>query len=235
MTPVRGIIFDKDGTLFDFRRTWEAWAEAFLMRAAGGDPVHAAHLGTAIGFDLEARRFEADSIAIAGTPDEIAHALGQDLPYPHAEIIELVNEEAARAPQAEAAPLRPLLSGLRGRGLKLGVATNDAIDPAVAHLARAEVLDLFDFLAGFDSGHGAKPLPGQLLAFCAETELAPDSVLMVGDSLHDLQAARAAGMRAVGVLTGLAPAEVLAPFADVVLGDIGHLPDWLDSAASARS
>jgi phosphoglycolate phosphatase len=50
---------------------------------------------------------------------------------------------------------------------------------------------------------------------------------MVGDSTHDLQAGRAAGMRCVGVLTGMAPRDVLAPHADVVLENIGALPDWL--------
>jgi phosphoglycolate phosphatase len=50
---------------------------------------------------------------------------------------------------------------------------------------------------------------------------------MVGDSTHDLLAGRAAGMRTVGVLTGLAPEAVLAPHADVVFPNIGHLTDWL--------
>jgi phosphoglycolate phosphatase len=35
-------------------------------------------------------------------------------------------------------------------------------------------------------------------------------------------------MRTIGVLTGLALAEDLAPLADVVLPDIGHIPAWLD-------
>jgi hypothetical protein len=55
----------------------------------------------------------------------------------------------------------------------------------------------------------------------------PETVLMVGDSLHDLKAGRAAGMRTAGVLTGIAAAEDLAPFADVVLPDIGLCPRWL--------
>ena len=42
-----------------------------------------------------------------------------------------------------------------------------------------------------------------------------------------LQAARAAGMRTVGVLTGMAGPEDLMPYADVVLPDIGHIPGWL--------
>ncbi|MFD2856539.1 HAD family hydrolase [Seohaeicola zhoushanensis] len=51
---------------------------------------------------------------------------------------------------------------------------------------------------------------------------------MVGDSTHDLFAGRTAGMHTVGVLTGVAGHEDLAPHADVVLPDIGHLPAWLD-------
>jgi phosphoglycolate phosphatase len=52
---------------------------------------------------------------------------------------------------------------------------------------------------------------------------------MVGDSRHDLAAGRAAGMHTVAVLTGPARDEDLRPFADVVLPDIGHLPEWLAS------
>ena len=52
-------------------------------------------------------------------------------------------------------------------------------------------------------------------------------MVMVGDSLHDLVAGRAAGMQTVGVLTGPACRDELAPCADVVLPDIGHLTTWL--------
>ena len=50
---------------------------------------------------------------------------------------------------------------------------------------------------------------------------------MVGDSLHDLQSGRAAGMVTIAVLTGVADTSELAPFADVVLPDISHIPAWL--------
>lgn len=231
--PVRGIIFDKDGTLFDFATTWEAWAAAFLRRAADGDAELAARAGAAIGFDLEHATFSRNSIVIAGTPHEIATDLRPFFPnLSHAALVALLNREAARAPQAEAVPLLPFLNALRARGLVLGVATNDAEAPARAHLRAAGVERCFDFIAGSDSGFGGKPTPGQLLAFCAEVGLPADAVLMVGDSTHDLMAGRAAGMRTVGVLTGLAHEDVLGPFADVVLPDIGALPAWLDGVAA---
>ncbi|WP_299154757.1 HAD family hydrolase [uncultured Tateyamaria sp.] len=227
--PVRGIIFDKDGTLFDFGTTWEAWAAAFLLNATDNDTARATKIGHAIGFDLAKRKFRRDSLVIAGTAGEITDALLPHFPGMGRDaMLNMLNAEAEVAPQAEAVALAPFLQGLRGRGLTLGVATNDAESPARAHLQGAGVVDLFDFVAGFDSGHGGKPAPGQLLAFCTQCGLEPADVIMVGDSLHDLRAGRAAGMRTLGVLTGMAIAADLAPLADAVLPDIGHIPAWLD-------
>ena len=128
---------------------------------------------------------------------------------------------------SEAVPLRPLLQALRAQGLRLGVATNDSEVPARQHLANHGITDCFDFISGYDSGHGAKPGPGMCLAFARSLGLHPSRVAMVGDSLHDLEAGRSAGMRTVAVLTGIARREVLQPMADVVLPDIGALPGWL--------
>ncbi len=82
---------------------------------------------------------------------------------------------------------------------------------------------------GFDSGYGAKPEPGPLLAFADHCALDPARVAMVGDSTHDLIAGRAAGMTAMGVLTGPARRHELAPHADHVFENIGHIEAWLDT------
>ena len=126
-----------------------------------------------------------------------------------------------------------LIDFMRARGLRLGLATNDGEGPARAHLAAHGVANLFDFVAGYDSGHGAKPAPGMLLAFAARFALAPARVAMVGDSRHDLMAGRAAGMRTVAVLTGVAEAAELAPLADAVLIDIGGLAAWIEALTPA--
>ncbi len=230
MNRIKGVLFDKDGTLFDFAATWEAWAESFLLRLSDGDRGQAMRLGAQIGFDLQSCKFARDSIVIAGTAGQVAEALLPHVPgMAGPDLLTILNEEAENAPQREAVPLVPLLGALRARGLKLGVATNDAEAPARAHLNTAGITDLFDFIAGFDSGFGGKPAPGQMLAFAAHVGLDPGTIVMVGDSTHDLRAGRAAGMRTIAVLTGLATRDDLVPLADVVLPDIGHLPDWLDS------
>lgn len=89
------------------------------------------------------------------------------------------------------------------------------------------IIECFDFISGCDSGFGAKPEPGMLHGFSNAMGLHPSEVAMVGDSTHDLKAGRAAGMVNIGVLTGPAVTEDLAPYADIVLRDIGEIPEWL--------
>lgn len=224
---IDGLLFDKDGTLFDFRVSWGRWAGAFLAQIAR-DAGHADRLGRAIGFDLGTGQFAPDSPVIAATAADIAAALATELPgVSIAELTGRIDASAGQAPMSEAVPLRPLLSGLRARGLRLGVATNDSETPARQHLASHGITDCFDFIAGYDSGFGAKPGPGMCQAFARHLGLEPSRVAMVGDSRHDLEAGRAAGMRTVAVLTGVAKREELAPHADVVLADIGAIPDWI--------
>jgi phosphoglycolate phosphatase len=224
---IDGLLFDKDGTLFDFRISWGRWAQGFLSGIARDDS-HLKQLGRAIGFDPASGAFAPDSPVIAATAADIAAALAVELPGTSvAALTDRIDATAAEAPMSEAVPLRPLLTLLRAQGLRLGVATNDSEVPARQHLASHGIADCFDFVAGSDSGYGAKPGPGMCLAFAGQLGLDPSRVVMVGDSRHDLEAGRAAGMRTIAVLTGVASREDLAPRADAVLTDIGAIPGWL--------
>ncbi len=233
-TPITGIVFDKDGTLFDFNATWGAWAGRLIRELAADDPSRYDALCSVLGYDPAAQAFQEGSIVIAETVQTVSGAILPHLPAgtDRASLIAQMNALAADVPQISAAPLRAFMADLSARGLRLGVATNDAEAPARAHLSRAGVLEQFDFVAGYDSGYGGKPAPGQLQAFCERFGLAPASCVMVGDSLHDLHAGRALGMWTVGVLTGPAPRAALTPHADVVLHSIADLPAWLDQVAT---
>lgn len=228
MSQIKAVLFDKDGTLFDFYATWGVWAKTLLLDESKGDVALATRMGAAIGYDYQAETFDKDSIVIFDTPPDIAAAL---LPFFEGETVERLtdrlNAAAAKVPQAEAVPLVPFLLELEARGLKLGVATNDGEVPARAHLEAAGIAGMFDFIVGSDSGFGGKPAPGMQNAFTTYLGLNGDEVAMVGDSVHDLVAGRAAGMVTVAVLTGVAEHDELAPYADVVLPDIGHLAAWL--------
>ena len=227
-TDLKGLLFDKDGTLFDFQASWGVWARTVLDEIAGDDAALADRLATAMRYDPARARFHADSTVIAGTGEEVAALFATHLPNWPGGVDALaawLSDRASEAPMVEAVPLAPLFTRLGSAGFRLGVATNDYESVARAHLGGQAAL--FDFVAGADSGHGAKPEPGMLLAFAVEFGLDPRQVLMVGDSRHDLIAGRAAGMPTLAVLTGVADEAELAPFADMVCPDIGHLPRLL--------
>ena len=225
---VDGILFDKDGTLFDFGATWNTWAAGMILEFAAGDREMAERIAAELDFDLASESFLPESAIIAGTNREAAEAVARAVPGLDVGEVEVrLMHAAADAPLAPAVALAPFLDGLVGLGLRLGVMTNDTEYAARAHLGEAGVAEKFDFIAGFDSGHGAKPAPGPLLAFADAVQIDPARVAMVGDSTHDLIAGRAAGMQTIAVLTGMAQAEELAPYADVVFPDIGHIAGWL--------
>ncbi|EYD77631.1 HAD-superfamily hydrolase, subfamily IA, variant 1 family protein [Rubellimicrobium mesophilum DSM 19309] len=228
MTLIKGIVFDKDGTLFDFQATWGAWSREMILAESGGDPAMVARLADSLGYDMGTGRFRPDSVVIASTVETVAERILDVLPELDKDaLIARMNARAAEAPQVEVPRLREALERLAGMGISLGIATNDTEAPARAHLQAAGVEEMFGFIAGYDSGHGGKPGPGQLLAFAEAAGLRPGACAMVGDSLHDLAAARTAGMVGVGVLTGVAGRATLEPAADVVLGSIAELPDWI--------
>ena len=233
-TQITGILFDKDGTLFDFQATWKRVIEAVLDTLAP-DRETWSRMARAGGYDPERGRFLAGSPVVAGSTGEIAQLWAGFRPDLGAAKIERILDDTALDTLADptalfptAADLPGLLAGLRANGYALGVATHDSEQGARIQLAAAGAVDAFDFIAGYDSGHGLKPGPGMLLAFAEAIGTAPASVVMVGDSRHDLEVAHSAGAAmAVGVLTGPATREDLAPYADHILPSIEDLPALL--------
>ena len=80
---IHGIIFDKDGTLFDFRRSWGAWS-AHLLREIAGDEAQARRLGEEIGYDLDSGSFSPESPVIAST-----HQVAVTSKYAGAELVHI--------------------------------------------------------------------------------------------------------------------------------------------------
>jgi len=227
---IRGVIFDKDGTLFDFQRTWGIWTSQVLVRIAGSDGMLLEQLARSLGYDTKTRRVQPGSVIVAGTPMEIAAVIHSHIPtIGQSQICDWLNEEAETAPQVLVTDLHRLSAELRRIDLGLCVMTNDSEGPARAHLASVQALELFDLVIGSDSGFGAKPQAAPLLALADKMDIPAAACVMVGDSTHDLRAGRAAGMRTVAVLTGLAEAAELAPLANAVLPDVSHLPAWISA------
>ena len=230
---IRGILFDKDGTLLDFYQTWSNVNWQLARHAADNDENLAAELMTRGGYDHATGRIIAGSpLAWAGSRD-LAALFAPHLTGPAFEALvddfKRIFYEGARRDAQAVEGLKPALEKLKTAGYKLGIATTDNEAGISGTLDRFDILHLFDFAAGSDSGHGMKPDPGMVHGFCAATGLQPREIAVVGDNVHDLEMGRAAGAGLrVGVLTGTSSEIDLRPFADQVFQSLVELPDFLE-------
>lgn len=94
-------------------------------------------------------------------------------------------------------------------------------------------LDLFFTMHGYKSCFGpirtaddcpSKPDPAMVTESCDETGIDPSRTVVIGDSIFDMQMAKAAGARAIGVAWGYHEiSDLKAAGADAIASDSGHL------------
>lgn len=224
---IRGLLFDKDGTLLDYAASWPPINREAALLAADGDLAFAAELLRIAGADPLTGHALTDGLIAAGNTRELAEAWhGRGSPLPPTELTHELDAlfQGAVSRMVPVCELPPLFGRLRATGLALGIASSDSIAAVAATAAHFGIADSLAFMTGYDSGHGSKPEAGMILAFCAATGLAPAEIAIIGDSRHDIEMGRAAGAGlCIGVLTGAGTRETLEPISDLCLGSIAEL------------
>jgi phosphoglycolate phosphatase len=213
-------LFDIDGTLLHARRAGRRAFEAVFARHHG---VERACDGVMFGGKTDPALIDEIFTARLGrpaTPDEHARFLAAYLPLLHDDLADGGVEVIAGAREA--------LAWLAARGdVVLGIATGNVRAGAEAKLAAAGLTSHFSL-----GGYGCdSPRRGELVAAAIARARATgrgdeiSDVVVVGDTVHDIAAARACGAIACAVATGSDPAERLG-HADVVLASLTELPAW---------
>ncbi|MDX2204045.1 MAG: HAD family hydrolase [Hyphomicrobiaceae bacterium] len=226
---MRAILFDKDGTLIDYWRTWLPINRKVALFAAGGDAALANELLALGGQDPATGSVVPGSPLAAGSVADIAEAFASHPDVAAAITLEAgidrIFAEAGAAHSVLVPQARETLLLLKARGFLLGLATNDSDAGLRASLAAHDLLPLFAFAAGCDTGLGAKPGPGMVHGFAAATGTPLRDIAVVGDAVHDLAMGRAAGAGLnVGVLSGTSARQDLEGLADLILASVADLP-----------
>jgi phosphoglycolate phosphatase len=215
------VIFDCDGTLVDsqhmicaaMRQAYEANNLSVPARE---------HLLAIVGLSLpDAFRRLA---ATAGDADHPVEALVTCYKDAFAALRNSVDHLEPLYPGA-----RETLDSLAGRpDVMLGIATGKSQRGVRAVLGRHGLADRFITIQTSDDAP-SKPHPGMVLAAMRETGAAPQETAVVGDTVFDLEMARAAGVRAIGVAWGYHPASALrAAGADAMIEAFAELLPTLD-------
>ena len=192
---LEAVLFDKDGTLVDFHATWDR-AFGVTLEQLAPDRAALELAASAVGYDLDSREVDPGSPLIAESNAAIMELLGPFVDVTRFESILSTQAEASVTPATGALELLELLVDA---GTPAGVVTNDSEAVTHGQLARLGWERLFAVVIGYDSGHGAKPDPGPVLAALSALDATPSSAVLVGDSNHDLEAARRARVTTVYV------------------------------------
>ena len=235
---ISGILFDKDGTLLDYAKSWVPVNYELARIAAGGDEGLARQLLVACGMDPDTAYVMPDSLLAAGNTVEIATGMvAAGAVFAHADLVALFDGLFATSANRAVAvtDLATFFRVLSEKGYRLGVASSDNERSIRETADRFGFSQYLDYVAGYDSGYGIKPEPGMVLGFCAATGLAPHEVAVVGDNNHDLHMGRSAGAGlTVAVLTGTGSRESLAAASDYCLNDVTELVALLPESGAAR-
>jgi phosphoglycolate phosphatase len=229
---MRGLLFDKDGTLLDFGASWSTVLRALCMDFCTGDVAAAEAMLRAGGMDPLTGHCASGSVLAAGNTIDLAKFWFPALL--EAEILAMV-EHLDRTFYENGIRHSVLLPGVREMldeaaraGFAMGVATSDGTAGTRAALKALAIDGYLPHVFGYDSVPRPKPAPDIVHAFASATGIPESEIVVVGDNAHDLEMARSAGAgAAIGVLSGNSGMGDLEPFADAVLASVCDLPGWL--------
>ena len=226
---IRGILLDKDGTIIDYWQTWVPINREAALYAAQGDKALADELLRLGGHNPATDRVAPGTPLAAGDFVDIAEAFAA---HPRVAAADRLTAGIEHIFCQGGAKHSALISGARGtivelkrRGFRVGVATNDSAGGLKASLAQHDILDLFDYTVGCDSGLGSKPDPRMVHGFCTAVTCA------CARSRHGRRRSARLGYGSrrpgraltVGVLSGTSAREDLEDYADLILPSINEL------------
>jgi beta-phosphoglucomutase len=208
-------LFDLNGTVVDdMRLHGEAWR----------------NVSRQFGPEVPAERFYRDWAGWT-SGDVLARLAGRAIPtetvHELVEAKEACYREMFRSQVREVPGCVTFLRRLRAAGVKLALATSASAENRALALASLGIAADFDRVVGPEGGRRGKPAPDIFLAAASALGVAPERCVVFEDAVNGVVAARAAGMRAVGIATAFTVEELRAAGAEWAADDYLALPEGL--------
>ena len=210
---IKGILFDKDGTLIEFQSVWHDIIGKILIELE--KTYHFSKellekIKVVSGYEED--DFIKESIIQYCATSQIVeiwyNIINEAGDEEHKEItsqelMKLFEEKAVdEGIKVEALEgVKDLLSYLKKKYYILGVATADTYASTVFSLKKAELISYFDYIGCNEEGVPPKPARDMAVRFCEVHHLKPEELLIVGDSVTDMLFAENAKANFIGLKT----------------------------------
>ncbi len=186
--PAKAVLLDLDGTLLDTVLDLHA-AACGMLRDLGRPEIPVEDIRAYVGRGIPnlVKRVLAGALEAADDP----------APAP-ADALASFRRHYAESNGRSAAPYPGVVAGLKAfkaMGLPLGVITNKAAAFTGPLLERTGLAPYFDVVVSGDQLPKPKPDPMPVVWACGRLGVSPADTLLIGDSVHDFKAGRAAGCR----------------------------------------
>lgn len=238
LSQIKGILFDKDGTLIDFYTVYVQAVKQLvdqLLADYGLSENSLLKEELLRGIGLQGDQVDPKGIMASGTSEDFAEAFSELLGNNHVDSRKLENLHSWISRELflltrsnidqmkQTADLPELLSQLQRYGIKVGIATADDWEATNLSLEKLGIAKYFGFI-GTSDYYDKKPDPCMFHAFCQKYDLKPAEVAVVGDTIVDLHFARnaSAGL-VIGVLSGVSGPKELEVLADIILPTVGEI------------
>lgn len=239
---IKGILFDKDGTLMDFHAFWVDIAIEIIPSFLEKNQIPQKKeikdcilesMGIKDGKILSGgiiahQTFPQIGKVVCESLKRCGFCLDQEKVSGH--LVELFESHAKGSPQKykPIGDLKTLILKLKERGIYIGLATADTEKSANLSLSYLKIKQEFDFIGADNGIRKPKPDPEMFLEFQTLFHLNPSEILVVGDTFNDMKFAKNGGGISVGVLSGIGTLEELEKEADYTLDSVQQIPELLD-------
>jgi phosphoglycolate phosphatase len=232
----RALLFDKDGTIINFRLMWLGWCREIINAL---EITYSATLVeknlSAWGVDLALGHIAPDGYLAIGTTKELQHSLagrlsaeGFTTDKTEADVYAAMQHAYHTVEEKKMIRAIPgvdtTIRELQNRGYLLAIVTTDDTQKAVDNLRTMGLESSFKLVLGCDRVANCKPAPDLTLEACRLLGVKPAEVAVIGDTLADVRMGKAARVACcIGVASGVTFPESLVEEADLVLESVAQM------------
>ena len=233
MMKTKAILFDKDGTLLNFDAFWISLARVAMRELFDTLGIAFPEQEVLESIGVKDGKTDINGVLVHGTYGDMAEVIHPILVRDGytgtvtevrdmaAELFPKLVDAGEILPDCE--DLQGVLKQLVDAGLTLAVATSDTPDMTEKCLDALGISEYFSAIYSDDGVSPCKPDPYFAERFCQDFGFDKSEVVMVGDTMTDMNFAKNAGIRVVGIAKNEACREILSVATDKLIYDLSGL------------